>query len=239
MPSLFTFRRAGFFLITRVFILPLSAQLPWDESMLLHKLDSASKASAPAKYFASIYFTTTEKAVRYYAEDSSAGKKLINRFEDNFADLYFCSAADYFSRRPVDDPWKNYYRDSLVKPVKFMLYGINAHINGDIWQALRQSFSLDELKAVRNDYFGFYRGLLLEYNEFYRQAYRESRTVRHLHLLTLGADKIYGRILLKRWRKRQMKLAFSFYTDKKKFENRLSKLNRKKDRIDRLILHHI
>jgi hypothetical protein len=220
-------------------MLPLTAQPSGNESGLLHKLDSASKASAPAKYFASIYFTTTEKAVRYYAGDHVTGRKLINRFEDNFAGLYFRSAAEYFSNSPVEDPWKNYYADSMARPVKYKLYGINAHINGDIWKALRQSFSLDELKTVRKDYLSFYRGLLLEYKEFYRQAYLESRTLRHLHLLTLGVDKIYGRILLKRWRKRQMRLALCSYTDKNKFESRLTRVNRKKDRIDRLILHHI
>ncbi len=239
MPFQVLMRRTGLIYSMKLIMIPASAQPSFTEKKLLQELDSASRASAPAKYFASIYLTTTEKAIRYYAADTSAQKQLILRFEDRFAGLYFSSAGNFIHHQPVADAWKNYYRDSLMPPVKYMLYGINAHINGDIWQALQQSFSYDELKTVRPAYDGFYQGLLLEYNEFYRAAYRASRTIRHLHLLTLGADKLYGRLLLKRWRKRQMKLALTYYTDNNKFGYKLAKLKRKKERIDRLIGRHI
>jgi hypothetical protein len=50
---------------------------------------------------------------------------------------------------------------------------------------------------------------------------------------------MYGKHLLTKWRKRQIKLATFYYFDKKKFERKLNKVEHKKKKIDALILQRL
>ncbi|MEI9810136.1 MAG: hypothetical protein WDO16_20965 [Bacteroidota bacterium] len=63
--------------------------------------------------------------------------------------------------------------------------------------------------------------------------------MRLLHTFSFGLDELYGKILLKRWRKRQMQLAGLYFTDRSLFEKKRKKLQRKMDHLDQLIRRNV
>ncbi|MCY7311043.1 MAG: hypothetical protein LH619_09705 [Chitinophagaceae bacterium] len=62
-----------------------------------------------------------------------------------------------------------------------------------------------------------------------------SKPARWLSILTLGLDKPLGQYYLYKWRKRQMRLTEYFYNGSADYKTLLNKINRKKEKIDRLV----
>lgn len=214
---------------------PVLSQVPDNDRLLLKKLDSVQHSGSVARHFASIYFNTTEKAVSYFAGKDSLQRRLIGRFESRFAG-YFLEAAQAFQKGDtVPVVWKQYFADTALSPLVYRFLGINAHINGDLWQGLVSAFSVEELKEVKKVYRGFQRPLVRQYNEFYREACNTSSRIRLFDFATLHLGKQYGRWMLLRWRKRQFRLAELYYTNPAKFQMRLKSVKKKKDNTDRLI----
>jgi hypothetical protein len=120
-----------------------------------------------------------------------------------------------------------------------VLYGINAHINGDIWQALTNEFTLEELQQLKPSYFAYQKGLLKDYDSIYKFAYATSPRLRLFHLLSLGLDKWYGKVLLSRWRKRQMHLAELYFINEDRFRRKLKRVHRKMTRLNDNIRRNI
>ncbi|HWR33787.1 MAG TPA: DUF5995 family protein, partial [Chitinophagaceae bacterium] len=161
--------------------------------------------------------------------------------EDFFSKLrtrvasYFIRSAEAFSQGtsiPVE--WESCFSHAGLSPVQYKLPGVNAHINGDLWQALTAEFSLEELRENKASYLKSNKGLLKIYNDFYHESFEASRKIRMPNAFSAGwinADEKMG--------KRLMKLAILFYTNKKEFDYRLRKLRFKMSRINRMILHTI
>lgn len=159
--------------------------------------------------------------------------------EKAFAELFFHSAETFRAGNKIPPEWKSYYADSSLKPIQYQLLGINAHINGDIWKALVNEFSNEEIRAYKKAYHQFGKELTAQYKSFY---YLSVNTNPKLHLLdqaSLGFAKWYGTWMLKKWRKRQLRMAHLYQTDKKRFDQQSKKLNRKMELINRLILTHL
>lgn len=209
------------------------------EMELMRKLDSLQSSPGVPKYFAGLYFTTTQKAIGFFKDKPAETKNFIERLETSFAGFFFRSVDSFTQYKMVPVEWKDYFTDSSLSPLQYKLLGINAHINGDIWQALVSAFSLEEIEKGKEGYFDFQKGLVKQYREFYNESLRSSVKVRLLHDATAGFDKLYGKLMLKRWRERQIKLALLFYTDKQKFNEALGKLHKKMDRIDRMIIRNL
>jgi hypothetical protein len=209
------------------------------ETRLLKKLDSIQNSSTVAKHFAGLYFSVTRRAISFFENSPIQEKTFINRLETRFASLFLLSADAYKNGDTIPTVWKCYFGDSALSPLQYKLLGINAHINGDIWQALTAEFSLQEIKDGRKSYLRFQKALTKEYRLFYEESYRADSKVRLLHRATAGLDKPYGKLILIRWRKRQLKLAILYYSDKEKFNRKLAKLNLKIERINRLILNNL
>lgn len=211
------------------------AQYTRQTAILLGKLDSIRCSSSVAKHFADIYFETTANAVNYFSRADTNVQEMMGRMELRFADYFFRSADAHKKKLPISGEWKTYYADKNASSLRYILFGINAHINGDIWQALTNEFSKEEIQQLKPHYFAYYRQLLREYLLVYDRAFNRSKRLRILHTVSFGMDELYGRIMLKRWRKRQMELAELYFDNRPLFEKKLKKLHRKMDRLDDLI----
>lgn len=209
------------------------------EIELLKKLDSISKSSSIARHFASLYFETTILSIDFFANADPAVKNFIGRLENNFAGFFFRSADAHFNKTAIPVVWQSYFRDSTLSPLQYKLLGINAHINGDIWQALTSEFSGKELMENRITYLRFQKGLQKQYQRFYDDYVSSNLKTGLLNNTTLGLTKIYGKMMLARWRKRQLRLAILYHTDKKRFDDALGSLNRKREELNRLILRNL
>jgi hypothetical protein len=205
------------------------------ELKLLHKLDSISNASSVSCYFADVYFVTMENAIQFFANADNSAKKNIRLMELRFANYFFSSAEAYANKQEIPSSWQAYYADTSSSPVRHLLLGVNAHINGDIWKALVASFSLEEIKALKPTYNSYYSGLLDIYEDVYQTAYAESRLLKTVHTACFGLDKWYGKILLHRWINRQLKLACLYYSNPTRFREKQKSLDRKMDRMNRLV----
>lgn len=224
---------AFFFLI--FFPALMKAQSPGDMAPLLQKLDSVRNSLSISRHFAGIYFETTIHAVHFFSEADIKTQSLMERMEKRFADYFFRSADAHESRGAIPAEWKAYYQDTTASSLRYVLYGINAHINGDIWQALTAEFTAEEIKTIKEPYFLYYRELLKEYENVYEAALTSNPRIRLLHQLSFGFDKFYGKIMLHRWRKRQMQLADLYFNDRLLFERKLRRLQRKMSCLNRLI----
>ena len=219
--------------------LPVSAQGNREDMVLLQKLDSIKKSQSVARHFAELYFSTTVKAIDHFSTRSKKENDFIQRFEIRFAGFFFCSAEAHSQQIPIPREWKAYYTDTALSPLQYKLLGINAHINGDIWKVLTIEFSLDEIKKNKDSYYSFQKRLRDQYREFYISSRKSSAKIRILHAATAGLDKLYGKMMLTRWRKRQLQLAILYFNNTQKFDIKLKKLYKKMDHIDRLILRHL
>jgi hypothetical protein len=225
--------------MTRLTPLHVAAQPSPGEIALLHKLDSIKNSPSVSRHFASLYFRTTSKAVSFFINRSEQEKNFIQRLETKFAIFFFRSAEAYAKRVAIPAEWEAYFADSALSPLQYQLLGINAHINGDIWQALTAEFSLKEIQEGKRAYFEFQKGLKEEYKKFYDQAFSSNAKLRLLQSVTMGLDKTYGQLMMARWRKRQMELAELYYTDPDKFQKKLGKLHQKMEHINHMILQHL
>lgn len=209
-----------------------------EEIKLLHKLDSISKAPSVSRYFADLYFTAMVNAIRFFACADDTARKNIRQMEMQFSNYFISSAEAYTNKSAVPASWQAYYADTSASPVRHLLLGVNAHLNGDIWRALVSSFSLDEIKKLAPTYNSYYCGLLEIYEDVYREAFSRSTSLKLLHVTSLGLDKWYGKILLRRWLKRQLKLATWYYSHPARFQKKLKKLDGKMNRLNRLVTRH-
>ena len=227
------------FLIFNLFTLPVSPQVSDAEIILLKKLDSIKNSPYISKYFAGLYFNTTIKAVNFFLHKDDEQKKLIERFETRFAGLFFKAAEAYSNNDSIPKEWEDYFSDSAFSPLGYKLLGINAHINGDIWQALTAEFSPEELRSIRKGYRGFQKSLAKQYLEFYQESYAASSEIRLIHFSTAGLERLFGKWLLVKWRKRQYRLAVLFYSNQQQFNKELKRLNKKIEQINDLIFQHL
>jgi hypothetical protein len=209
-----------------------------EEIKLLHKLDSISKAPSVSRYFADIYFTAMVNAIRFFACTDDTARKNIRQMEMQFSNYFISSAEAYANKSSIRASWQAYYADTSASPVRHLLLGVNAHLNGDIWRALVSSFSLDEIKALAPTYNSYYCGLLVIYEDVYQEALSQSTSLKLLHTASLGLDKWYGKILLRRWLKRQLKLATWYYSNPARFQKKVKKLDGKMNRLNRLVTRH-
>lgn len=214
------------------------AQKSAGTSNLMKRLDSVCHSNSIAGYFADIYFRTTDRAIDFFSGKDEAAE-LIERLELRFASYFFRSADAYQNKADIPEAWKTYYTDSAAPSLRYILLGINAHINGEIWQALTSEFSLEEIRQLKQAYFSYNRSLKKEYNDIYASALASSSRIRLIHTISFGLDRWYGKQLLKRWRRRQMKLAELYYTDPDLFKRKLERLKVKMDRLNKLITTYI
>jgi hypothetical protein len=206
---------------------------------LLQKLDSVQGSPLVSRHFAELYFNTTAKAVVYFSRANKPVRELMRRFEQRFACFFLTAANAYGQKEEIPPAWKTYFTDSSLSRLQYFLLGANAHINGDMWQAMTTEFSLQELKTFKNPYYRYNRKLKEALFFVYNTAFDTAPGIRLLHGLSVGFDRIFTRLMLVRWRKRQMKLSLLWFTDKEKFAVKFEGLQKKMAVLDKLVLQNL
>ena len=215
------------------------SQTSGSETNLLLKLNSISQSPSISKHFARLYYNTTVIADNFFARSEEAFRSFMQRLENRFGNYFFEAAQSYITGKNIPEVWSAYFSDSSFSEIQYFLLGANAHINGDIWKALTTEFSLQEIRDNEEEYFSFYKGLKKNYSDVYYVAITSAKKAGLLHQISLGFDKMYGKIMLKRWRKRQIHLAILYFTNEARFRRKLNKLKTKMDHLNRMILKNL
>jgi Family of unknown function (DUF5995) len=230
--------RLLFFLVSFHCGLCLNAQENDPAIRLALQLDSIAASAGPSSHFARLYTETVLISLQHYQHADTREKEFIQRFEQTFAGYFFRAAASR-GQGPGSEPWKVYFGDSLLSPLQYQLLGINAHINADLSAALSGVFSAKELEAHKKSFLRFQKGLRKQFRQFYDENVRSASLTRLLDKLTLGLTRSYGSVMMVSWRKRQFRLALWKSTHPQKEARLKTKITRRKERIDRLILRHL
>ncbi|MEI2737471.1 MAG: DUF5995 family protein [Chitinophagaceae bacterium] len=223
------------------FLIPLLVFSQFNDTTigLLRKLDSIRNSATVSRHFAGLYFNVTTGAMDYFSKEDKTVQHFMQRLENRFADYFFNAAAAYNSGAGMPVAWKNYYTDTSLTQVQYFLLGANAHINGDIWQALTSEFSLQELNQYKRFYYRYNKKLKEEILSIYDEAFNTVPKVRLLHAVSAGLDKQYGKLMLVRWRKRQMKISMLWFTDRDRFQIKLTSIRKKMAKLDKLVLQNL
>jgi hypothetical protein len=216
----------------------LPAQDNEPEIRLARKLDSLSTTNRLSRHFARLYTETVLLSLQHYQSAGSRERDYLRRFETAFADLFFRADATLGNGAGAE-AWTNYYRDTSLSPLHYQLLGINAHINADLSEALINGFSLEELRIFRKDFLRFQRGLRQQFHWFFEDNISTNRTTRIIGQFPLGLTRNWGSSMMKRWRKRQYRIAVTHYTAPEKSAKLRRKTARAKERTDRLILRYL
>lgn len=205
---------------------------------LLQQLDSIRNSPSVSRHFAGIYLDATVQALHYFGRKDLRIQQLMERCEMQFATYFMEAACAFEKKEKIPAAWQFYYADSNASPLRHILYGANAHINGDIWQTLVVAFTPAEINEIRSSYLDFTKELLRVYKHIHATAVSSSSRIQILHRASLGLDQLYGQRMLVRWRKRQLMLAELYFSNRVLFEKKLQQLHRRMDKLNRLIRRH-
>jgi hypothetical protein len=192
---------------------------PKYNAALLDTLDNIANAPTPAKHFAKLYYKAIEITNRHAARLTEGDRHFIFGFESLFAPAFFNSFRDFNASRQQAFSWQRYYADSNLNELQYQFMGMNAHINGDMWTALKGKYDYDTLKKYRHVLIRFQK----VFNVFFDSIYVTTgkyKKIQELHWLTLGLDKYIGRHMILHWRKRQVRMALLFYSNPEKCRRR-------------------
>jgi len=208
---------------------------PKYNARLLDTLQQISKSNTPAKYFAQLYYRAIEKTNAYADDQPDSVKAFIFGFESLFAPLFFRSYQNFITQQPQVFSWQRYYADTGLNGLQYQFMGMNAHINGDMWLALKDKYCYDTLKKYQRSLLQFQKVV----NNFFDSIYISTsnyKKIRQLHLFTLGFDQFMGRRMILHWRKRQEQMAMLFYSNPRKCGRKWKRLQKKMVRYDRFAL---
>jgi len=210
-----------------------------DSSGLIARLDSITMSGSQASHFADLYLQTTITADEYIQTLPPEAGQMMKKLEQGFAEYFFHAIDADKAGNGLPGVWENYFNGNKLSLLQLKLMGANAHINGDIWQALTSSFSLEEIKKLEPVYKRYSKTINKVFSDLFESAIRSDKRLRNLHLITLGLDKVYGKIMLQKWRNRQLRLAIFNFEHPKKFERLKKRIDIKKERIDRMIIKRL
>jgi hypothetical protein len=203
----------------------------------LYQLDSIASSPGIARHFGKLYGDFLRLVEKRLEKADSSTTRLLRHFEMVFAGFYIEAAQQYLAQKPVTHPsWKKYFEDSTLSRAQFFLLGTNAHLNGQLAEAIFNSYSKAEWKMLRKHYDLFNKCLNETYRYVYRETLDEHPRARTLHLLSLGLDKLAGNYFLYKWRKRQMRVTELRFEDSNKYSELFTRIRKKKDKLDRLII---
>ena len=187
-------------------------------------------------HFAELYLKTAISADSYIETLPEHGKILMRRLEQNFAQYFFRAIDSNCRGSSVPNEWKNYFNGKDLSELQLKLMGANAHINGDICQAMTSSFSFEEIKLLKPYYKSYNRSIAKVFDGLHQSAIKNEKRLSNLHSLSFGFDKVYGKMMLKKWRNRQLKLAVFSYSNPQKFKRLRKRIDAKMKRIDEMIM---
>lgn len=202
---------------------------------LLQQLDSIRQSPSVSRHFASLYLLTTVRAIRFAEQRDPADRQALNIFETRFAELFTDAARASLHQEKIPPVWSTYFSMDSLSPVNFQLLGINAHINGNLWQALVRSFNAIELRRFRPCYRAFNRDLKKIFDDFFESSAASDPRFAAATVLIPGFSRAIGHRLLRHWRKRQFKMAELYYRNPPRFRKMEQQVSQKRQSLNRLI----
>ena len=203
----------------------------------LYQLDSLSRSPNITRHFGYLYYEFLKLVEAKLVTADTSTRRYIRYFEQVFAQFYIDACYAFVNNKEIPiHAWKAYFKDTSLQKGQYYLLGANAHLNGQLAEAIAHSYSAEEWPSIKKKYYLFNSCLNETYQLVYKEALTGSRRVRLLNIITLGLSKSLGNYYLYKWRKRQMRLTENYYRDKKKYNQLLQKINRKKDKIDRMVV---
>jgi hypothetical protein len=204
---------------------------------LMRQIDSMSHTAGIARHFASIYTNSMGNIKVQLAAMDSGAQAFVTKFEISFIS-YFLEACIEYNNGTLspESVWYFYFSNPKAEPWQLTLIGVNAHINGDIWKGLVKNFSEKEIQYYKKNLLSFQKSIAKAFQPFFDELMEQSSYLRFIDGFTKGASRRYGEWLIYNWRLRQINLAMLYFEDKEKFEQRFEVINRKKHRIDQIII---
>ena len=207
------------------------------ENSSIQKVDSIAHTTGAANYFAGIYGKIMESIERKIEHREEPEKRFIRKFELSFAD-YFLRA--YYDEKdgclPPFSEWKCLFSHPNLQSWQLILLGVNAHTNIDMWQALVNTFSGEEIRRNKRQFLSVQPAIAKVYRPFFDEIMNQSSYLKFINAFTGGIAKITGERLVYKWRKRNVRLAVLFYKNPEKFKRRSEVVRKKKQKIDEIIL---
>jgi len=228
-----------FFLI--LFALPLTIRAQPVENRYffyqLYQLDSIGKSSSFTRHFGELYFQFLGLVDNQLRKADTPTYRLVRHFQAVFARFYIDACDSFYQKKQISDPaWRTYFSDTTLTAAQYYLLGANAHLNGQLAEAIGNSYTPEEWKQLKKKYKLFNKCLNETYRYVFRETLRSSERTRWFHILSLGFDRITGSYYLYKWRKRQMRLTEYYFAGSVRYKKLFEKINSKKERIDKLVL---
>lgn len=204
---------------------------------VMHKIDSIGNTQGIASPFCKAYSRSMQNVATQMRGMDSAAQFFIKKFEIRFAAYFLEALAEYENGFIPSSPvWHCYFSQREAQPWQLVLLGVNAHVNGDMWQSLVNEFSHDEIRLHQKHFISFQRSIAKNYDVFFDELMSQNGYVRFINSFTKGLAKFIGERIIRKWRRRQVRLAILFYTGDKTFNKQQEVVNRKKQKIDQIIL---
>jgi hypothetical protein len=202
----------------------------------IQKCDSIAGTTGVASQFAKIYSASLKQIFLGLQQKDPALQQFISKFDQRFLQ-YFLDAAAAQEIRQLEStsPWQFYFSPSELKPWQLMLLGVNTHINADMWQALVNSCSEEEIRKYRKQFLALEGAIIKAYEPFFDEMIGDNSYLRFMNAFTRGFAKFAGERWLYKWRKRNLRLAILYYDNPAKFKRKLIQVKKKKEKIDKLI----
>src|SRR5688572_17977073 len=203
----------------------------------LYQLDSLASSPGIARHFGKLYGDFLRLVESRLENADTSTTRLLRHFESVFSRFYIDAAYEHHNKKPISHPsWKKYFEDSTLAPAQYYLLGANAHLNGQLSEAIFDSYTSAEWNTLKKKYSLFNKCLNKTYRHVYRQTLYDHPRARTLHLVSLGLDKPVGNYFLYKWRKRQMRVTEYRFEKTEKHRKLFEKIQRKKSAVDRLII---
>ena len=203
----------------------------------VQQVDSIAHTMGIASHFARAYSQLMENiGIQIQTADSGANI-FIKQFESVYAGYFLNACMDEksgnFSPASV---WHLYFSRSDALSWQLVLLGVNAHINGEMWRALVENFSENDILRYKRQFLVLQQSVAKLYNPFFDTIMVQNNYLRFINGFTKGLARKFGERVVYKWRRRQVQLAILFYHAPEKFRKRQAMINRKKQRVDQLIL---
>ncbi len=209
-----------------------STQYPFRQMYLL---DSIGHSNSIAKHWAGTHFRLIQFAEEQFGTFDSNTQKLIRRFEAVYTQFFIDACNSYYLHQQIRMDWQPYFSDSNFQPIQYKLLAVNADLNGELWQALCNSFTFQEMNMLKEEFKIFKKSLSKIYRIVSDEAATQTKRIALLQILSLGSIKSIGNIYMFKWRSRQMKLALLYLSGSPDFAPLLAKVNRNRAKINSLI----
>ncbi len=224
-------------IVFTLFLLPKSncqhASYPFYQ---LYQLDSIGQSHSISRHFGALYSDFLQLIEKKLETADSITNRFIRHFEIVFAQFYIDACIAYSRNEQIPLPaWRTYFADSSLLFFQYYLLGANAHLNGGLAEAIAGSYTQTEWLFLKKKYVLFNKCLNQTFKKVYKETVTNSNRAKWLSILTFGLAKPVGEYYLYKWRKRQMRLTEYYYEKSASYKKLLEKINRKKEKIDRLV----